>query len=148
MSCKREILDIYTIITEDDIYPCKNNNCNYYHKSCSKHALIDAIFFLQFDRVKELVDNMTNEDLISMRIWKRNLLEYIQNEMKGNWTKEMTTLGNIRPDIINNRSAVNNDSHINILLKLTEILQYIFNKCPELYNESNILDIKQLVTNI
>ncbi len=129
MSCKREILDIYTIITEDDIYPCKNNNCNYYHKSCSKHALIDAIFFLQFDRVKELIDNMTNEDIINMRIWKRNLLEYIENEMKGTWTKDIMTLGNIRPD--------NNDFNSDILLKVKEILQYIFNKCPELLNKES-----------
>jgi hypothetical protein len=142
MSCKREILDIYTIITEDDIYPCKNNNCNYYHKSCSKHALIDAIFFLQFDRVKELIDNMTNEDIINIRIWKRNLLEYIENEMKGTWTKDIMTLGNI--NIINKNINYN---HV-LLLKVSEIIKYIYNKCPELFNkssESNILNIKNLI---
>ena len=133
MSCKREILDIYTIITEDDIYPCKNNNCNYYHKSCSKHALIDAIFFLQFDRVKELVDNMSKDDLINMRIWKRNLLEYIENEMKGNWTKEMITLGNY---------PCNNNT---ILLKISEIITYIYNKCPELFYKSNTFKLKELI---
>ncbi len=137
MSCKREILDIYTIITEDDIYPCKDNNCNYYHKSCSKHSLIDAIFFLQFDRVKELLDNMDNNDIINMRIWKRNLLEYIENEMKRTWTKEIITLGNI--------NNINNNS---ILLKVKEILNYIYIKCPELFNQSNeskINNIKQLI---
>ncbi len=141
MSCKREILDIYTIITEDDIYPCKNNSCNYYHKSCSKHALIDAIFFLQFDRVKNILDNMNNNDIINMRIWKRNLLEYIVNEMKGNWTKEIITLGNI-----NIKNPEDNNKYV--LLKVNEILGYIFKKCPELYNSIDSLNIKQLFANI
>jgi hypothetical protein len=135
MSCKREILDIYTIITEDDIYPCKNNNCNYYHKSCSKHTLIDAIFFLQFDRVKELIDNMNYDDIINMRIWKRDLLEYIQNEMKGNWTKEMITLGNININNLNDKNT----------LIFIHILNYIYNKCPELFNNTKINIIKQLL---
>ncbi len=139
MSCKREILDIYTIITEDDIYPCKNNNCNYYHKSCSKHALIDAIFFLQFDRVKELLENMSYDDIMNMRIWKRNLLEYIENEMKGNWTKDIITLGNI-----NIKNPDNNNKYI--LLKVSEILRYIFDKCPDFSDKSN--SIKQLLTHI
>jgi hypothetical protein len=143
MSCKREILDIHTIITSDDIYPCKNNNCNYYHKSCSRHALIDAIFFLQFDRVKELLDNMSNDDIINMRIWKRNLLEYIENEMKGNWTKEIITLGNINLNNLNDENT----------LIFIQILNYIYNKCPELLNQSKestnlkIFNIKQLITN-
>ncbi len=136
MSCKREILDIYTIITSDDIYPCKNNNCNYYHKSCSRHALIDAIYFLQFDRVKELLDNMSNDDLINMRIWKRNLLEYIENEMKGNWTKEIITLGNINLNNLNDKNT----------LIFIQILNYIYNKCPVLFNESKILNIKKFIT--
>lgn len=140
MSCKREILDIHTIITEDDIYPCKNNNCNYYHKSCSRHALIDAIYFLQFDRVKELLDNMSNDNIINMRIWKRNLLEYIENEMKGNWTKDIVTLGNINFNNLNDENT----------LIFIHILNYIHNKCPELFNQSNelkIFNLKQLINN-
>jgi hypothetical protein len=130
MDCKREILNINTIISEENIYPCKNNNCNNYHKSCYSHSLIDAIYFLQLERVKELLAN--NDDIINIKVWKRNLLEYIMNEMKGKWTKEIDALGFLDINKITNPNYVINDIEKNILYKIKKIIYYLLERCPEL----------------
>ena len=63
----------------NNIYPCKRIDCDKYHKSLDSHALIDALYFLQFNRVINILDNMDYNDIISFRTYdkKNNILEYI-----------------------------------------------------------------------
>lgn len=59
-----ESIDTDILDEINDIYPCKSSKCDKYHKSKSKYqALIDAVYFLKPERVKQLLENFNEEEI-------------------------------------------------------------------------------------
>ena len=133
--CKRIIINIDKMDEFNNIYPCKRIDCYKYHKSIDSHALIDALYFLKFDRVIDILNNMKYDDIISFRTYdkKHNLLEYIFTEFKGKNTR-MPTMG--RLSLLSNHNSI---LTCNLSLELTSnIINYIMNKYPELITDKVI----------
>ena len=142
--CKRAIINEYNIDLDNVIYPCKNNECNYYHKSIKSHVLIDAIYFLQIDKVKEILNQCDYSEIINLKVGYKNLniLEYIFSEFKGKWTKNIPALG-----VFNKELKINFDSNknTNISYNLTlELINYLYNTYPEFISEKIKINLKQL----
>jgi hypothetical protein len=145
--CKRAIINEFIqdeyIDIENDIYPCKNNDCMHYHKSIKTHVLIDAIYFLQIDKVKEILNEYEYSEIINLKVGYKNLniLEYIFSEFKGKWTKNIPSLGVFNKEL---KIDFNSNKNIEISYNLTmELINYLYNTYPDLIT-NKIKQIKSL----
>jgi len=84
MECILQIVDNDCNDAKSDIYLCKNWKCNKYHKFYGKERLVYAIYYLEIDRVKELINESSKEELLNFHEIKTtnyqeflNILEYI-----------------------------------------------------------------------
>jgi hypothetical protein len=64
--CQRVVADVKESDPQKNIYHCKNDQCDQFHESSDSRRLIDAIYFLQVDRVQELLDQLILSEIKSM----------------------------------------------------------------------------------
>lgn len=64
-----------TIDAHHNIYYCYK--CKKYHVCSESKQLLKAIEFLQVDRVKEIINNMTKDELINYRCYDLNIMNFI-----------------------------------------------------------------------
>lgn len=128
MKCNLDTIDITTIDINDDVYLCRSYNCNKYHKS--QDSIRDAIYFLNINRLKFLLNSMTRKQVIEYKIYKNNILSYILSEFMSVGQGKTTSLASVNWYLF----KFNNECN-----KLTlELLQYICSTYPELITQNDI----------
>lgn len=137
--CKlEEVKDCKEMDPAKDIYPCLNYPCKKFHKT--DVPLWSAIEFLQVGRVQEIMDKMTEEEIIKKY---PNLLMQIIKSMRGSSRETMSKLHVLRLSDFN--SNVSNllrfgDPHTVPVYRdlASDLLKYICMKCP-LYITNEII---------
>lgn len=77
-SCTRESVNAITINPTENIYPCTIWDCDKFHKSADMNdILFDSIYFLQIDRIKELIKDIDEKNAMELKRSNHNMLDYI-----------------------------------------------------------------------
>src|SRR5947207_516137 len=77
--CTKPAEDMKTPDPGQNIYHCIDSKCDKFHRSVGDKILIDAIYFLQVDRVRELLDTLSIDKIKSMQMTFGDINEISQN---------------------------------------------------------------------
>lgn len=138
--CKKDKIDVVTVDSKNDTYPCKKYKCKFFHKS--EDPLIDAIFYLQILRVQEILNTMTHDEVIEYKITigvslHYDILNYILSEfayMGNGYNPSLSWVSWYSLRLFNNHDdyKINNNLACNLV-------EYICSTYPELITEELIL---------
>jgi hypothetical protein len=132
--CDKQLHD--NMDPQKDIYYC--DKCKNIHK-CDK-PLENAIYFLCVNRVKELLEKLSTEEVRNYRNkWNKNILEYTLNNLSGWSGSKFLSVDNIAyPDFVPGSVLALIGNKAEAITKYLEILELLCKKCPDLITEKMV----------
>ena len=126
------------------VYYCKNIMCGKYHKIYSQDDLLYAIYYMEADRVKKLLRMMTLEDIENVKVYNRNILDYIIYSLLSiTGQRTVPTLDNIWGDSFTSPYYKNNPIEILKCKKYLELLDVVCERVPYLIEEKHFSSINK-----